>query len=110
MRLYVFDKNGKKITLSLRANSRSELFYLLGGGHFNFGDGEIFSVNQVRAERDSENHLNAAVGGILGGLVGILAGPAGVVIGAGIGGALGNNKDLTEQASIDNFNNSSASW
>jgi hypothetical protein len=98
------NRNGKKITLSIRAETRSELVKQLGGRFFNFGDNETFDVNQVCAEKETESHLNAVVGGVLGGLVGVLAGPAGVVIGLGIGGALGNSKDEIEKNKIDNFN------
>lgn len=102
MKLYVTNRNNEKVFLNLTANTRQELATLVGGQIFRLGD-NIYNVNQVTAESDTNN---TATGTIVGGVLGALGGPIGILVGGLLGGMLGNSSDDTENVKVNQFNNS----
>jgi len=96
------------ILLSLKANNRGSMRMLLHGDYFRVQCGtctqqDIYSVNDVIAQEDSNE---TATGALVGGLVGLLGGPLGVFIGGGIGAMIGNGSDTEERNRVKNFNES----
>lgn len=103
MKLFVINKITKqKEYLGVLAPTRIALTTLIGSPWFNI-HGNIYHVNEVVAESQSNN---TAAGAVVGGLIGLLGGPLGVLIGGALGGALGNENDKTETTGVNNFNNS----
>ncbi len=101
MKLYVVNKN-RKIYLNLTAPTRQSLANLIGGHNFYLGD-NLYSVNDVWAENDSNS---TATGAVVGGAVGALGGPVGILIGGLLGGVIGNTTDEKENSKISRFNRS----
>lgn len=102
MKLYVKNKYNQKVYLNLTALSRNDLYTLIGGNKFYLGN-ELFNINEVYAENDSNS---TSTGVIVGGVVGALGGPIGILIGGILGGFIGNETDEDENTKIINFNNS----
>lgn len=102
MKLYITNRANEKVFLNLTAGTRQELVNLVGSQVFRLGD-EIYNVNQVKAEADTNN---TATGTLVGGVLGALGGPVGILIGGLVGGLLGNSSDDTEKVKVDQFNNS----
>lgn len=106
MRLYVKDKNNKKVFLKLTAPTKLELVQKLGTPYFTI-DNETYHVSQVTAEL---NGSNTAGGAILGGILGLITGGTGVLIGGLAGGILGGISDSDEEKKVTIFNQSSFKW
>lgn len=102
MKLYVINQNNQKVYLNLTAATRQGLATQIGGRNFYLGD-NLYSVNQVWAENDSNN---TATGAVVGGVVGALGGPVGILIGGLLGGLFGNGSDEQETAQVRRFNQS----
>lgn len=103
MKLYVINKNnGKKIFLRTIAPTRRELSEQLGGTAFK-ANGMIYQVNDVVAEKGSDN---TSLGMLVGGVIGALGGGLGVAAGGAIGAMLGKQQDAKEEAEIAQFNGS----
>lgn len=100
MRLYVKDKNNKKIYLRKKARSRYELAHKIGSARFTLR-GNKYSVNDVKAEADTHD---LATGAIIGGVIGLLGGPIGVLTGGTIGGLIGRSSDSDEINQVRTFN------
>lgn len=101
MKLYVISKkDGSKLYLNISANSKYE-FVAKFGRYFRLNDGNVYLVEDVFAEAETNS---TTTGMIIGGIVGFLAGPIGIVVGAGLGGALGNRDDENEKEKVRNFN------
>lgn len=101
MKLYVINNARKKVYLNLTASSRRHLAHLIGDYTFYLGN-ELYSVEDVRAENDSNS---TASGAVVGGAVGAFAGPAGLIIGGLLGGLIGNSSDEKENLKVNRFNN-----
>ncbi|ENY5168603.1 hypothetical protein HYO29_22500 [Vibrio parahaemolyticus] len=107
MKLFVEEKiggrkTGKKLFLDKVAPTKRELQDLLGSKDF-FINNERYYVNQVQAQKSSDN---TAMGMVLGGVLGLIGGAAGVAAGGTIGGLLGKDSDIKEQERVDKFNGS----
>lgn len=103
MKLYVINpRNKQKTYLNISATSRRQLIKQIGGQKFYLGD-TLYSVNDVKAENDSNS---TSTGVVVGGVVGALAGPVGILIGGALGGLIGNNSDEEETVKIKKFNTS----
>ncbi len=102
LRLYVTNKNGKRIYLQVVAPSRRELVQKLGGHRF-IVNGIQYSINDVKAAPSNEN---TAASMVIGGAIGLLGGVPGVIAGGALGGLLGNEKDKKEKLLVDQFNRS----
>lgn len=102
MKLYVINQNNQKVYLNLTAATRQELANQIGGHNFYLGN-DLYSVNLVWAENDSNS---AATGAVVGGVVGALGGPVGILIGGLLGGLFGNSSDEQETAQVNRFNQS----
>ncbi|MFC3151805.1 hypothetical protein ACFOEK_12265 [Litoribrevibacter euphylliae] len=100
MKLYVTDIEGRKHYLKTIAKSRGELYRQLGGSNFQVG-GVIYNINQVKAEKDTDQ---TSLGAVIGGAVGAFAGIPGFLAGAAIGGALGYQDDKKEIEQVNLFN------
>lgn len=58
MHLYLIDKNGKKVTLSPVAKTRSELRQLVKGDYFTLGGSDYkYSVEEVKASPSPDTSL-----------------------------------------------------
>jgi hypothetical protein len=100
MKLFVRNSRNEKVYLNLIANSRYELAHKIGQPSFIL-KGEIYVVDQVKAESDSSN----AVGGlIIGGILGLMTGGIGAFVGGALGGAIGNSADNDDQKRVKAFN------
>lgn len=102
MKLYVINQNNQKVYLNLTAATRQGLANQIGGRNFYLGN-NLYSVNQVWAENDSNS---TATGAVVGGVVGALGGPVGILIGGLLGGLFGNGSDEQETAQVRRFNQS----
>lgn len=100
MKLYVIAPDSKKIYINVTANSRYELLEEIGGEYFSV-NGVNYSVNDVYAEKGSDN---TALGMVIGGALGLFGGTPGVLLGGAIGGALGKNSDDAESKAVRIFN------
>ncbi|MBE7630469.1 hypothetical protein [Tenacibaculum piscium] len=101
MRLFVRNRQGKKVILDITANSKRELARKIG---YNFYvENQHYSIRDVQAESSSND---TAGGAVIGGLLGLLGGGIGVVIGGIAGGLIGGVRDEDENKMIRNFNNS----
>lgn len=99
---------GKKLYLNISASSRSDLRYKLRSNEFYLTCGNchyqnIYTVDQVRAEAETNSTL---AGSVVGGIIGLIGGPIGAVIGGGIGAAIGNSSDESERNRVNFFNHS----
>jgi len=102
MKLYVQNRaTGEKTYLKQSAVSRRELATQLGSKRFQI-DKQIFSVNEVKAE----NNSNTAGAMAAGGVVGVVGGVPGVIIGGLIGALLGKSTDSEDKVKSDKFNRS----
>ncbi|MBR7781859.1 hypothetical protein [Undibacterium luofuense] len=105
MKLYVLDKKGNgKIFIRSVARSRPALAQKLGGNMF-MSNGVTYDVNDVFAEKGSDN---TALGMLVGGVIGALGGGPGVAAGGFIGALLGKEQDKKEDAEVAEFNGSTA--
>lgn len=102
MKLYVINQNNHKVYLNLTAATRQGLAIQIGGRNFYLGN-NLYSVNQVWAENDSNSTVTGAV---VGGIVGSLGGPVGILIGGLLGGLFGNGSVEQEELQIRRFNQS----
>lgn len=102
MRLYVCNNNNQKVYLNITAPTRHALANMIGGYDFFLGN-NLYSVYNVRAEKNSNG---TAAGAVVGGTVGALGGPLGIFIGGMIGGLIGNTTDEEENRKINRFNRS----
>ncbi|WP_439672896.1 hypothetical protein AEMCBJ_33515 (plasmid) [Cupriavidus necator] len=104
MKLYVINKkNGKeKVFIRTIAPTRRALAEKLGGEAFK-ANGVIYYVNDVVAEKGSDN---TSLGMLVGGVIGALGGGLGVAAGGVIGAMLGKEQDKKEEAEIAQFNGS----
>lgn len=101
MKLVVQCPQGHELTLSLKADVRSDLppYSDVQCPHDQLSFG--IYPHEVTAKSGS----NQTVGGAaLGGLVGLLGGPAGLFIGALAGGALGASTKVTDAERVRRFN------
>ena len=109
MKLYISHCKScrKKLSLNIEAPNRY-IFRMRYGQNFlvrcsSCYHQNMYNVNQVFAESDSNSTVG---GGVVGGLVGLLGGPLGLIIGGAVGGAIGNEIDATEKKKVDSFNSS----
>lgn len=107
MKLFVEEKvggrkTGKKLFLDKVASTKLELLELLGSKDFFIGN-ERYYINQVQAQKSSDN---TAMGMVLGGVLGLIGGAAGVAAGGAIGGLLGKDSDIKAQEKVEKFNGS----
>ena len=102
LRLFVKNKEGKKVYLQMMALTKRELIDKIGSHKFTLED-ELYTVSNVRAEPSDEN---AAVSMVIGGAIGLLGGVAGVVAGGALGGLIGNEKDKKDNLMVKRFNGS----
>ena len=100
MKLFVYNSKRDKVYLNVEAESRTELMSQIGGESFTVG-GEVYSVDNVIAENNSNS---TTTGAFVGGLVGVLGGPFGIVIGSVVGGLIGNGSDDHETKKVNEFN------
>jgi uncharacterized protein YcfJ len=104
MRLYVENPETKEhVHLQVFAKSRRDLVAALGAQNF-VVQGRSYSVNDVKAERRSDN---AVVSALIGGLIGVIGGGAGLVAGSAIGALIGGIQNDKERAEAEKFNRSS---
>lgn len=102
MKFYVTDPRSKqKIYIDFKAASRLELLQLIGGRVFIL-HGQVYNINDIKAESSDNNTISNAV---VGGLIGLLGGPIGVLAGGLFGGLIGNDNDQTESRKVETFNN-----
>ena len=101
MKLYVV-KNKRKVYLKTSARTRQELFRKIGKKYFYLGNAR-FSINDVKAEKDSSD---TGTGVIIGGIVGLVGGPIGLIAGGVIGGLIGNSNEEQEEKTSISFNKS----
>ncbi|MEG3755506.1 hypothetical protein [Psychromonas arctica] len=102
MKLYVRNRTtGQKTYLKQSAISRRELANQLGTKRFQV-DKQIFSVNEVKAENNSNTPSAMAAGGF----VGVVGGVPGVIIGSLIGALLGKSTDSEDKVKSEKFNRS----
>lgn len=86
MKLYVIDKNNNaKVFLRAAAPNRQVLVQKLGGKVFK-ANGITYNVNEVVAEKGSDN---TSLGMLVGGVIGALGGGPGVAAGGVIGALIG---------------------
>lgn len=105
MKLYVMTKNGsEKIFLRTVAPTKTALARNIGANMFDV-NGTRYYVNQVVAEKGSDN---TSVGMFVGGVIGALAGGMGVAAGGIIGALVGKEQDKKEDAEVIEFNRSNA--
>lgn len=103
MRLYVLDiVTHEKIYLDESANTRQELFNVIGTNAF-IANGKKYNVGSVNAEAADQTAETMALGSV----VGVLGGVPGVIIGGIIGGLLGKSTQETETEKANIFNRSS---
>ena len=103
MKLYVLNKSGgNKIFLRTVAPTKPALARSIGAKMFDL-NGTRFYVNQVIAEKSSDN---TSVGMFVGGVIGALGGGVGVAAGGIIGALLGKEQDKKEDAEVMEFNRS----
>ncbi|HAS6240184.1 TPA: hypothetical protein I7181_22490 [Vibrio vulnificus] len=102
LRLFVTNKEGKKVYLQMTALTKRELINKIGGHKFTL-EGELYTVSNVKAEPSNDN---AAVSMVIGGAIGLLGGVAGVVAGGALGGLIGNEKDKKDILMVERFNGS----
>lgn len=103
MKLYVLNKVGNaKVFLRTVAPTRESLARQLGGTAFN-ANGITYYVNEVVAEKGSDN---TSLGMLVGGVIGALGGGGGVAAGGLIGALLGKEQDKKEEAEVAEFNRS----
>ena len=103
MKLYVIDPNTQdKVYLNIVKPTRKALADKIGGYNFYIGN-NLYSVNDVWAENDSNS---TATGAVVGGAIGALGGPIGIVVGGLLGGLIGNNSDEDESEQVRRFNQS----
>ena len=101
MRLFVINRQGKKVFLDIKASTRRELARKIG---FKFYvKNQQYSIQDVEAESSSND---TAGGAVIGGLIGLLGGGIGMAIGGLAGGLIGGKSDENENKMIKNFNNS----
>ena len=101
MQLFIKNRNGKKIILDVTASTRRQLANRIGY-EFYIGN-NYYSVQQVFAEKSSND---TASGAVIGGLLGLLGGGVGVLIGGIAGGLIGGIRDDNENKMINRFNRS----
>lgn len=103
MKLYVNNKiGGGKVFLRNVAPTRGSLLLQLGGKTF-VANGASYSVDEVMAEKGTDN---TALGMLVGGLIGVLGGGGGVAAGGAIGAILGKEQDKKEEVAVAEFNGS----
>lgn len=103
MKLYVIKHDGSgKVFLKTIAPTREALARQIGAKIFS-ADGFTYNINQVLAEKASDN---TSLGMLVGGLIGALGGGVGVAAGGVIGGLLGKEQDKKEEAEVSEFNRS----
>lgn len=103
MKLYVVNSNGnEKIFLRTVAPTKTALARTIGAKMFDV-NGTHYYVNQVIAEKGSDN---TSVGMFVGGVIGALGGGVGVAAGGLIGALLGKEQDKREDAEVIEFNRS----
>lgn len=102
MKLFVYNQYNQKVYLNLSASTRQGLANKIGSRTFYLGENR-YTVNEVWAEKDSNN---TATGAVVGGLVGALGGPIGILAGGLLGGLFGNDSDEKEAANVKKFNQS----
>lgn len=103
MQLYVKNNNGEKIILDVVEPTRRKLANRIGY-EFRLGN-DYYTVNDVIAEKSSND---TASGAVIGGLLGLLGGGLGVLIGGVAGGLIGGLRDEEELKAVQRFNNSKA--
>lgn len=101
MRLFVKNRQGKKIILDISASTKKQLASKIG--YEFYVENEYYSIHDVKAESSSND---TAGGAVIGGLLGLLGGGIGVVIGGIAGGLIGGIRDEDENKMVKNFNNS----
>ncbi len=101
MKLYVI-KNRRKVYLKTTARTRLELFRKIGKRYFYLGRTR-FSINDVKAEKDSSD---TGTGVVIGGIIGLVGGPIGLIAGGFIGGLIGNSNEVQEEKTSVTFNES----
>jgi uncharacterized protein YcfJ len=101
MRLFITNRQGQKVILDIKANSRRELAAKIGYNFF--VKHQQYSILNVKAESSSNE---TAGGAVIGGLIGLLGGGIGMAIGGIAGGLIGGKRDEDENRMIHNFNNS----
>jgi hypothetical protein len=102
MKLYVINKSKHKVYLNLTASTRQALANQIDGQNFYLSN-NLYSINDVWAEGDSNS---TATGAVVGGVVGALGGPLGILIGGLLGGLFGNSSDEAEAFQVKKFNES----
>lgn len=103
MKLYVLNKgNNGKVFLRTVAPTRDSLAKKLGGKVFK-ANGTTYYVNEVVAEKGSDN---TSIGMLVGGVIGAIGGGPGVAAGGLIGALLGKEQDKKEDAEVAEFNRS----
>lgn len=106
MKLFVTDKDNRKVYINKVASSRSELLEVLGKNEFKVR-GKKYYVRNVRASVDSNDTFK---GILVGGVVGAFAGPIGIAVGGIAGAIIGNGSDLKKRKNVVKFNKSKNKW
>jgi hypothetical protein len=102
MRLYVSDdETGEKTYIQRTARDKRELANLFGSDRIKV-KGKVYSVNSVRAEKNSK----AASAMALGGIIGVVGGVPGVLLGGLIGGLMGKSSEDEDEKNVKIFNGS----
>jgi hypothetical protein len=102
VKLYVYDTNGEKKYLDKKAFTKNDLKDIIGKKEF-YMNNELFYIDDVKAETDSES---AAPSMVIGGALGLMGGVPGVIIGGLLGALLGNSADNEEKKLVHRFNES----
>jgi uncharacterized protein YcfJ len=103
MKLFVVNPNTKeKIYLNIVKPTRKTLAEKIGGHNFYIGN-NLYSIDNVRAENNSNS---TATGAVVGGVIGALGGPIGIAVGGFLGGLIGNSTDKDESINVRKFNRS----
>lgn len=105
MKLFVLNKSSNsKLFLRAVAPNRGALARKFGGLAFR-AEGATYHVNEVQAEKGSDN---TTIGMLVGGVIGALGGGPGVAAGGLIGAILGKEQDKKEESEVTEFNRSQA--
>ena len=103
MKLYVVRKgSNNKLFLKTVAPTRQALVRAIGGVVFS-AEGATYNINDVIAEKGSDN---TSLGMLVGGIIGAVGGGAGVAAGGLIGALLGKEQDKKEELEVAEFNRS----
>lgn len=102
MRLYVEEpETNKKIYINRIAKDRRSFVELVGSENIKI-DGNIYSVNSVKALPNEMASGTMALGGLLG----VVGGVFGLAVGAVIGAAIGKNVEENDRKAAEEFNRS----